>query len=475
MTTPTADTTPDASSTPAEVVASLRSRFDSGVTRARAHRRSQLEAMDAMLVEHAAEFEQALETDLGKNPVESRITEIAVLTGEIETLLKNLDHWTSSKQVSVPMIMQPARARVDIQPLGVVLVIAPWNYPLQLALDPAIGAIAAGNAVVIKPSEIAPATSAALARLVPQYLDPRTVQVVEGAVDVTTELLKEKFDHILYTGNGDVGKIVLRAAAEHLTPVTLELGGKSPTWVDGSTDLAVAARRIAWGRFLNAGQTCVAPDYVLTTPDIQDALITHLRDSIAAFFGPDPQASSSYGRIVSEKHFDRLSRLLTGDIVIGGGSDAQQRFIAPTVIRADADHPAMQEEIFGPVLPIVTVADVQEAVTFINARPHPLGLYVFSEDAWVRDVFTDQTTSGAIGFNVPIAHLTVPGLPFGGVGASGMGSYHGRHSITTFSHQRAVFSKPLHPDTIQLAYPPYTSGLKNMLVDRFLAPLHQRR
>lgn len=477
MTTSTADRTaeePVAAASPAETVAALRAAFDAGTIRSRSHRRSQLEALDHMLIQHAEEFTAALEADLGKPAVESRITEIAVLTGEIEGMLKNLDHWTASKQVSVPMVLQPARARIDVQPLGVVLVIAPWNYPLQLSLAPAIGAIAAGNAVVIKPSEIAPATSAAMARLIPRYLDPRSVRVVEGGVDVTTDLLEQRFDHIFYTGNGTVGRVVMRAAAEHLTPVTLELGGKSPTWVDDTTDLAVAARRIAWGRFINAGQTCVAPDYVLTTPDVADTLITHLSDAIATFYGPDAAASPSFGKIVSDKHFERLTRLLTGDIVIGGEHDAARRSIAPTVIRADADHPAMQEEIFGPILPIITVADAHEAVAFVNARPRPLALYVFSEDPWVRDVFTDQTTSGAIGFNVPIAHLTVPGLPFGGVGDSGMGNYHGRHSITTFSHRRAVLTKPLHPDTMQVTYPPYSSGFKNLVIDRLLAPLRER-
>lgn len=352
----------------------------------------------------------------------------------------------ASRVRSVPAHLgEDATAWTQYDPLGVVLVIAPWNYPAQLLLAPMLGALAAGNAVVVKPSELAPATSAFVARRLPEYLDTDAVAVVEGGIPETTALLAERFDHIFYTGNGTVGRIVMTAAAQHLTPVTLELGGKSPAFVDRDADLSVVADRLARGKFLNAGQTCVAPDYVLTDPETARALEPVLAKAVEGLYGTDAATSTEYGRIVNERHFDRLSGLLdSGRVVVGGGSDRATKYIAPTVLAdVDPDSPVMGEEIFGPVLPIVTVPGLDEAVEFINDRDKPLALYVFTESDVTRERLAAETSSGGLGFGLPLAHLTVSDLPFGGVGESGMGNYHGRYSIETFSHRKAVLEKPL--------------------------------
>jgi aldehyde dehydrogenase (NAD+) len=345
------------------------------------------------------------------------------------------------------------------------LVIAPWNYPLMLALAPVIGALAAGNCVVLKPSELSPATSAALAALIPVYLDPSAVTVVEGAARETGWLLDQKFDHIFYTGNGRVGRIVAAAAAKNLTPITLELGGKSPLYIDDTVDLEAAAQRIVWAKFLNAGQTCVAPDYILANSRIQALLEAHLVAAIAALFGPEPEKSPDYGRIVNEAHFDRLVGYLSdGRVVADGECNPQTRFIPPTILADVArDAPIMAGEIFGPILPMISVSDVDDAIAFIAGRDKPLALYVFSEDAAVRTAFLERTSSGAIDFNTAVVHLSVPELPFGGVGESGMGSYLGKGSFDTFSHRKAVLSKPLRPETLGLIFPPYTEGKKKFI------------
>lgn len=440
------------------VVPVLRSGFDEGVTRSLRWRTAQLTAMKRMLDENSAAFEDALFTDLGKNPTEAALTELNVVVAEIQHTLKHLRGWLRPRRVPVPLALAPASASTMLEPLGVVLVISPWNYPLQLLLEPAVGALAAGNAVLLKPSELAPATSALLAELVPRYLDERAVAVVEGGVEVTTQLLAERFDHIFYTGNAAVGRIVMTAAAKHLTPVTLELGGKSPVYVDDTVDLAGAARRIAWGKFLNAGQTCVAPDYLMATREVTDALVPHLVEAIAELYEGDPRSSSSYGRIVNDKQYSRLTGLLDGATVLSGGrTDDRTRYIAPTLLGDVArDAPVMQQEIFGPLLPIVTVTGLDDAISFIRSGEKPLALYAFTNDPVAQRRILTETSSGAVGFGVPVAHLTVPGLPFGGVGESGMGAYHGRRSIETFSHEKAVLRKSLVPDTLKLVYPPYT-------------------
>jgi aldehyde dehydrogenase (NAD+) len=440
------------------VVPVLRDSFAQGVTSPLTWRLGQLRALKRLLEENSAAIEDALFADLGKNPAESQLTEVGVVLSEIDHTLSHLRGWLRPKRVAVPLGLAPASASTMLEPLGVVLVIAPWNYPLQLLLGPVVGAIAAGNAVLLKPSELAPATSALLAELVPLYLDQRAVAVVEGGVDVTTELLAERFDHIFYTGNGTVGRIVMKAAAEHLTPVTLELGGKSPVYVDDTVDLPAAARRIAWGKFMNAGQTCVAPDYLLATREVEEQLVPHLVQAIAELYDGDPRTSSSYGRIINDRHFERLTGLLDGETVITGGrSEARTRYLAPTVLGDVArDAPVMQQEIFGPILPIVEVTGLDDAIRFIRSGEKPLALYAFTSSRQTAKRILTETSSGAVGFGIPVAHLSVPGLPFGGVGESGMGAYHGRRSVETFSHEKAVLHKRLAPDTMKLVYPPFT-------------------
>ncbi|MEV7175814.1 aldehyde dehydrogenase family protein [Kitasatospora sp. NPDC093679] len=430
---------------PADLVARLRAAFRTGRTRPLSWRTGQLHRLRALLTENGPELAAALGADLGKSEQEAMRTDVDFVVREIDHTLEHLGDWLRPEDAPVPERLAGARARTQYDPLGVVLVIAPWNYPVQLLLAPVAGALAAGNAVVAKPSELAPVTSALLARLLPAYLDTTAVAVVEGGVPETTALLAQRFDHIFYTGNGAVGRVVMRAAAEHLTPVTLELGGKSPAFVDAGADLAVVAERLVAGKFLNAGQTCVAPDYVLTDPATARALEPLLADAVRARYGEDPAASPLYSRIVNERHFDRLAALLgSGRTVVGGGHDRAGRYLAPTVLaEVSPDSPVMQEEIFGPILPIVEVAGLDEAIDFVNDREKPLALYVFSPSEETRRRLAEETSSGGLGFGLPLAHLTVSDLPFGGVGESGMGSYHGRYSIEAFSHRKAVLEVPV--------------------------------
>ena len=440
-----------------QVVATARTSFESGKTRPLAWRKAQLTSMIKMLRDNADDFSAALKQDLGRGPEEAWLYDIGFSITEIELIIKNLKKWTEPRKVSTPLVSLPGSSNRIPQPLGVVLVIAPWNYPIQLLLIPVAGAIAAGNAVVMKPSEVSSATSALLGKLVPQYFDKDAIAIVEGAVPETTQLLAEKFDHIFYTGNGTVGRVVMRAAAENLTPVTLELGGKSPTIVDKSANLAIAGRRIAWAKYVNAGQTCVAPDYVLAHADIADKLVDEIRKSVNDFYGADPQRSGDFARISSPRHFSRLKAMLTsGKVAIGGQTDEQHRYIAPTVlVDVTASDSVMQEEIFGPILPMLTVNSIDEAIDFVNARPHPLALYVFAEDQKVNDKVVSSTTSGGVTVNGTIFHMTGPFLPFGGVGESGMGAYHGRAGVDTFQHLKPVLKRSTRVDA-PLAYPPYT-------------------
>ncbi|MFD8760494.1 aldehyde dehydrogenase family protein [Streptomyces sp. NPDC059445] len=441
-----------------DIVAGLRAAFRTGATRPAAWRRRQLRGLRSLLTTHTQAIEEALYDDLRKGRTESHVTEIGGVLAEIDHALRHLDRWMKPRRAAVPMNLKPATARIHPEPLGVCLIIAPWNYPLTLTLNPLVGALAAGNAAVVKPSELAPATSALIAGLLPRYVE--AVAVVEGAVEETTLLLEQRFDHIFYTGNGTVGRIVAAAAARNLTPTTLELGGKSPVFIDETADMAVAVRRLTWGKFTNAGQTCVAPDYVLATPAARDSLLSALPETIREMFGPNPRTSSDYGRIVNDRHFQRLTGLLAegGDLIAGGVSDAQERYIAPTVL-TDVPHGAlvMTEEIFGPILPVLTVRDVHEAIDFINARDKPLSLYAFTRDKTARQALLDKTSSGGLVYNASMIHLGVPNLPFGGIGESGMGAYHGKTSFDTFSHLKSVLSKPTRPDTLRLIYAPHTS------------------
>lgn len=463
-------TTPPAQVDGAVLAKSLRATFDSGRTRPLAWRKEQLAGLRRMMDEAEAELLEALRLDLGRPKVEAFAADIGHTKQELRHMAKHVERWMKPAKVHMPLLVAPAKGWIVPEPLGVALVIAPWNYPIQLLIEPMGAALAAGNCVLAKPSELAPACSAAMARLLPRYVDPEAVVVVEGGVDETTALLAERWDHIFFTGSTAVGHVVAEAAAKHLTPTVLELGGKSPTYVHASADLAVAARRIAWGKFLNAGQTCIAPDYVLVDEPIKDALVDKLAKQIAEFYGSDPKASKSFGRIVNGRHLDRLKALLdkgAGTVAVGGQVDAADRFVAPTVtVEPRPDSAVMQEEIFGPILPVLGVDGPSAAKAFIGARPKPLALYVFAQDDGVVDDIIDGTSSGGVCINQTLMHLLPPDLPFGGVGDSGMGAYHGKSGFDVFSHHKSVLRKPTKPD-LKMLYPPY-KPLVEKLVRRII-------
>lgn len=446
-------------STISGTVATARAAYAAGTTRPLSWRRTQLQRMIDMIEENEADFLEALKLDLGKPTAEAFITDLAFTTGEIKLMLKNLTKWNAKEKVSTPMVALPAKSFLMPEPLGVVCVIAPWNYPVQLLLAPAAGAIAAGNAVIMKPSEVSPHTSAVLAKYCAQYLDTNALAIIEGGVQETTELLAQKFDHIFYTGNGKIGRVVMAAAAVNLTPVTLELGGKSPVFIDETANIKVAARRVAWGKWLNAGQTCIAPDYVLVHEKVEAEFVDALRTSLQDFYGDNPHTSESYGRIVSPRHFDRLVSLMSGGTpIIGGESAAHDRYIAPTVLgNVNLDAPIMQEEIFGPLLPVISVQNYGEAIGFITSRDHPLALYVFAENSSVINEVLDRTTAGGVTVNGTLLHLTNPNLPFGGIGESGMGGYHGKAGVRVFQHMKPVLKRSTKIDP-KITYPPYTAG-----------------
>ena len=449
-----------------ELVDNVRAVFRSGRTRPAEWRRGQLEALLALLTEHEAELVEAIQSDLGRPVAEAFVADIGHARLQIKHVLKHFESWMKPKRMSAGFLSQPASAEQIHEPLGVCLIIAPWNYPIQLLVEPMAAAIAAGNAVVVKPSELAPACAAVMARLIPHYLDDEAVVVVEGAVAETTALLSIPFDHIFFTGSTNVGKVVMSAAAKHLTPVVLELGGKSPTIVAADADLEVAARRIAWAKCLNTGQTCIAPDYVLVEASVAEELVQRIADALERYYTATPSSSPDLGRIINHHHFDRLVGLADtagGTLICGGTHDRESKFFAPTVIiNPDLDSPLMQEEIFGPILPVISVPDVDAAIEMVNDRPKPLALYVFSKSPETADRVLERTSSGGACVNHLMMHLVPEGLPFGGVGPSGMGSYHGRSGFDAFSHHKSVLRKSTRPDPTML-YPPFSSAKVRLL------------
>ncbi|WP_319450264.1 MULTISPECIES: aldehyde dehydrogenase family protein [unclassified Mycobacterium] len=438
------------------VVARLRKTFASGRTRDVAWRKRQLEALEKLMVDNEPAIAAALEQDLGRKPFESWLADIASTASEAADAAKNVGKWTKRKHRLLEKAQLPGRAWIEYEPFGTVLVIGAWNFPFALTLGPAVGAIAAGNTVVLKPSEVSPASSALMAELIPRYLDNDAIAVIEGDGAVSQELIAQGFDKLCFTGGTDIGRKVYEGAAKHLTPVTLELGGKSPVIVAADADVEVAAKRIAWTKLINSGQICIAPDYVLADATIRDELVSKIADAVATF-----EAGNSGGkRIVNERHFNRLTTALAatkGTVALGGGSDAATIEIQPTVVVDPAvDEPLMTDEIFGPILPIVTVQSLDEAIDFVNSRPKPLAAYLFTKAKSVRERVIKEVPAGGMLVNHLLFQFSTTKLPFGGVGPSGMGAYHGRFGFEEFSHRKSVLTKPTRPDLTAMIYPPYT-------------------
>ncbi len=444
------------------IIQRQRQYFASGKTRSIDFRVAQLHKLKDGIKALEREILEALRLDLGKSGFEAYGTEVGLIYEEINHALAHIHGWTRPRPVPTPLVHQPSLSKIHPQPKGVVLLISPWNYPFQLLIGPLIGAIAAGNCAVLKPSEVAPKTSAVLGLLISRSFSPEFCAVIHGGIAETTQLLKEQFDHIFFTGSIPVGRIVMRAAAEHLTPVTLELGGKSPCFVDQDIDLNVTARRIVWGKFTNAGQTCVAPDYLLVQRGVKNDLVTMMKKQIAELYGTDPMGSPDYGRIINEHHFDRLLRLKGGSIVCGGQSDRSRLYIAPTLIdHVKMDDNIMEDEIFGPLLPILTFDTLDEGLALAKQRPNPLACYAFSKRAAFSDRIIDELPFGGGCVNNVLVHLGVPGLPFGGIGSSGIGAYHGEQGFQSFSHLKSILKSPFMFD-LPLRYPPYKKRLRLM-------------
>jgi acyl-CoA reductase-like NAD-dependent aldehyde dehydrogenase len=440
-----------------DLVTRQREYFLSGSTRPAAWRKAQLEAVKALFTENHDELCDALWKDLRRNVVDADLMDVAYNVKEADYALKHLDAWMKPERVHTPLVLQPGHVRVRRDALGVTLIIGAWNEPFMLLFAPLVAALAGGNTAVLKPSELAAACSAAAARLVPKYFDPRAVAVVEGAVPETTALLAQPWDFIFFTGSPQIGRIVHQAAAKHLTPCVLELGGKNPTIVHASANLKAAARRIAYGRYLNSGHICTAPDYVLVWPQVKDEFVRRLAETIREFYGDDPRQSPDYGRVINDRNFDRLVGLLgSGKVAVGGQTDSAERYVAPTVlVDVSPDSPIMQDEVFGPILPVLEIDSVEAVIEWVNRRPRPLGLYVFAEDLDVAERILDATSSGDAAVNDCTIHPLVPELPFGGVGNSGMGKYHGRWGFEAFTNARGVLYHGAAIDP-SVRYPPYS-------------------
>uniref|UniRef100_A0A3P8UVB2 Aldehyde dehydrogenase n=1 Tax=Cynoglossus semilaevis TaxID=244447 RepID=A0A3P8UVB2_CYNSE len=431
-----------------QAVQRAREAFQSGRTRPLEFRLQQLHALQRMITEKETEIATALKQDINRSQYDTPLLELIGIENEIKLAIDRMAQWAAPRPVEKNVLTISDEVYIQPEPLGVVLIIGAWNYPWALTLLPLVGAIAAGNAAVVKPSELSEYSSLLLRELYP---------VVTGGVAETQDLLRLRFDHVFFTGGSTTGKLVMEAAAQHLTPVTLELGGKSPCYIDKDCEIRVACRRITWGKFVNCGQTCIAPDYILCEPSIQSQVVDCIRLTLLEFYGADPKCSPDYGRIINQRHFNRIMSLMEGYTpVVGGQSDSSQCYIAPTVLKDVPPHSRlMQEEIFGPVLPIVTVSDMDDAIRFVNEREKPLALYIFCNDKKAVKRMIEETTSGGVTVNDVMMHYTLSSLPFGGVGHSGMGRYHGKHTFDQLSHQRACLIRSLKMESVNLArYPP---------------------
>lgn len=436
--------------------AGLQEFYRSGVTKGIDFRIDTLKRLAVALESAQGEISVALAQDLCKSPEEAYLTETGIVLSEIRTQIKNIRKWAKPSKVRTPLALFPSKSRVLYEPKGVVFILAPWNYPLQLALDPLVGAIAAGNCVALKPSTTSAATCAVMKKILMEVFPENYVAVFDGGHDQAAELLRQKFDHIFFTGGSSFGRTVMMEAAKNLVPVTMELGGKSPCIVDLGANLEIAARRIVWGKFINAGQTCIAPDYLFVHSSLKEELVRRMGDVLRRFYGEDVRHSPGYPRIISDKAFERLSGYLkdSGNIIYGGQTDASDRFIAPTFLDGvDGESPVMREEIFGPILPIMIFEEIGTVTDYINRHDKPLAFYYFGPKKNARRVL-ETTTSGGACVNDTIVHIANNRLPFGGVGMSGMGRYHGRYSFETFSNMRGTVFSRNWPD-ITMRYPPY--------------------
>ena len=454
----------------AGLVEGQRSYFKAGNTRPVAWRVAQLKAIQAMIDESREAMYEALWHDLRRNNTDNDLIDVDWSIREAQYALDHLQEWMEVRHMPTPLLMHPGHVRVRHDPLGVTLIIGAWNEPFMLTVGPLVAAIAAGNTAVLKPSEIADASAQVLADMVPQYLDTEAVAVVQGGVPETTALLEQKWDMIFFTGSPPVGKIIHQAAAKNLTPCVLELGGKNPTIVHSSADIKVTARRIAYGRFCNSGHICTAPDHVLVWPEVKDELVAELKQTLQEWYGDDPKESPDYGRIINRRNFDRLAAFMgSGTIAVGGETDADDLYIAPTVlVDVPVDSPIMQDEVFGPILPILEIDSVEKVIDWVNERPRPLGLYVFTGDESVVERIFEATDSGDACVNDCAIHPLVPELPFGGVGNSGMGKYHGRWGFEAFTNARGVlYHSPLIDPGVK--YPPYTEHkFERKVMDKLL-------
>ncbi|MBU3659203.1 MAG: aldehyde dehydrogenase family protein [Flavobacteriales bacterium] len=415
-----------------------RSYFASHETKNIDFRISQLKKLKAVIQKYQAEITKALHADLRKSEQEAYLTEISIVNQEIEYHLSNIREWSQLKKVQTPIHLLPSKSRIQYEPLGIALIIAPWNYPFQLLFNPLVGAISAGCTTVLKPSPYTPSIAALMDKMIKEIFDEKYVAIVQGGKEENELLLKKRFDIIFFTGSPMLGKVVMRAAAEHLTPVILELGGKSPCIVDESANIAIAAKRIAWSKTINAGQTCIAPDYLMVHESVKDELLAKIEEEFVKMFGADSQKSEFYPRIVNDKALERLKKLMQhGTIRFGGKIDEADKFISPTIIdNVKEDYPIMQEEIFGPLLPVLTFKNIQESIDFVNKNEKPLALYVYSNSKIANEVLF-KTSSGGACVNDGLMHIANHHLPFGGVGNSGMGGYHGHKSFLAFSNEKA--------------------------------------
>lgn len=426
-----------------DLLTKQRTYFRTGETKSVAFRINTLNTLKSLVQKHEQDILDAVKQDLNKSELEAKRAEVGLVIGEIDFMVENLEEWAATKEVPTPASHEGAKSFIQPEPYGSALVIAPWNYPFQLAVTPLVGAIAGGNTAVLKPSELTPKTSALLSKLINDNFPEEYLHVVEGEVETSTALLKEDFDYIFFTGSTGVGKIVAEAAAKHLTPTTLELGGKSPTIVHEDANLDEAAQRIARGKFANAGQTCVAPDYLLVHSSVKDELMSKFKEVITASYGENIVENPNFGHVVSERHFDRLVGFLdNGSIVTGGKHDRNNLIIEPTILdNISWDDSVMQDEIFGPILPVMTYDSLDEIIEPIVKRPKPLALYLFSDDEAVQDEILSTISFGGGSINDTINHMTSHYLPFGGVGDSGMGAYHGKASFDTFTHFKSVLKR----------------------------------